>query len=94
MFVPYPGTTDYNNLKAQGRLEGAEQWSRYTSYPTHDNPPVYLPDGMTVDDVIRMHRRAFRRVYARPSTVWRHLVRIRTLSPMDALRGFWALYAT
>jgi radical SAM superfamily enzyme YgiQ (UPF0313 family) len=94
VFVPYPGTTDYNTLKAQGKLDGAEQWSRYTSYPTHANPPVYLPDGMTVDDVIRMHRRAFRRVYARPSTVWRHLVQIRTLSPLDALRGFWALYAT
>jgi anaerobic magnesium-protoporphyrin IX monomethyl ester cyclase len=94
VFVPYPGTTDYDNLKAQGKLQGAEQWSRYTSYPTRDNPPVYLPDGMSVDDVIRVHRRAFRRVYARPSTVFRHLVRIRTLSPMDALRGFWALYAT
>lgn len=94
VFVPYPGTTDYNNLKAEGKLQGAEDWSRYTSYPTHDNPPVYLPEGMSVDDVIRMHRRAFRRVYARPSTVWRHLVRIRTLSPIDALRGFWALYAT
>jgi radical SAM superfamily enzyme YgiQ (UPF0313 family) len=94
VFVPYPGTTDYDNLKGQGKLQGAEQWSRYTSYPTRENPPVYLPDGMSVDDVIRVHRRAFRRVYARPSTVWRHLVRIRTLSPMDALRGFWALYAT
>jgi radical SAM superfamily enzyme YgiQ (UPF0313 family) len=94
VFVPYPGTTDYNNLKAQGKLQGGEQWSRYTSYPTRDNPPVYLPDGMSVDDIIRVHRRAFRRVYARPSTVWRHLVRIRTLSPVDALRGFWALYAT
>jgi anaerobic magnesium-protoporphyrin IX monomethyl ester cyclase len=94
VFVPYPGTTDYNNLKEQGKLTGADQWSRYTSYPTRANPPVYLPEGMSVDDVIRMHRRAFRRVYARPSTVWRHLVKIRTLSPMDALRGFWALYAT
>lgn len=95
VFVPYPGTTDYTNLKAEGKLLGdTEEWSRYTSYPTRDNPPVYLPDGMSVDDVIRMHRRAFRRVYARPSTVWRHLVQIRTLSPMDALRGFWALYAT
>ncbi|MDX2167126.1 MAG: radical SAM protein [Deltaproteobacteria bacterium] len=94
VFVPYPGTQDYTTLKAAGKLQGAEQWSRYTSYPTRDNPPVYLPEGMTVDDVIRMHRRAFRRVYARPSTVWRHLVKIRTLSPMDALRGFWALYAT
>jgi anaerobic magnesium-protoporphyrin IX monomethyl ester cyclase len=94
VFVPYPGTTDYNNLKAQGKLQGADEWTRYTSYPTHENPPVYLPEGMTVDDMIRMHRRAFRRVYARPSAVWRHLVQIRTLSPMDALRGFWALYAT
>jgi anaerobic magnesium-protoporphyrin IX monomethyl ester cyclase len=94
VFVPYPGTTDYNNLKAQGKLQGDEEWTRYTSYPTRDNPPVYLPEGMTVDDMMRMHRRAFRRVYARPSAVWRHLVQIRTLSPLDALRGFWALYAT
>lgn len=95
VFVPYPGTTDYNNLKAQGKLIGdPEDWSRYTSYPTRDNPPVYLPEGMTLDDLLRVHRRAFRRVYARPSAVWRHLVKIRTLSPLDALRGLWALYAT
>ena len=94
VFVPYPGTTDYDNLKAQGKLSGATQWSRYSSYPTRENPPVYLPEGMTVDDVIRMHRRAFRRVYARPATIWRHLVQIRSLTPMDALRGAWALYAT
>jgi radical SAM superfamily enzyme YgiQ (UPF0313 family) len=94
VFVPYPGTTDYNNLKAAGKLHGAEEWSRYTSYPTRDNPPVYVPDGMTADDMLRIHRRAFRRVYARPSTIWRHLVKMRVLSPMDALRGFWALYAT
>lgn len=95
VFVPYPGTTDYNNLKAQGKLLGdAEDWSRYTSYPTRDNPPVYLPEGMKLDDLLRVHRRAFRRVYARPSAVWRHLVKIRTLSPLDALRGLWALYAT
>ncbi len=95
VFVPYPGTTDYNNLKAQGKLIGDhEQWSRYTSYPTRDNPPVYLPEGLTVDDMLRIHRRAFRRVYARPSAIWRHLFKIRTLSPVDAMRGFWALYAT
>lgn len=94
VFVPYPGTADYTRLKTEGKLHGADDWSRYTSYPTHDNPPVYLPDGMTVDDVIRLHRRAFRRVYARPSTLWRHLVQLRVLSPIDALRGFWALYAT
>jgi radical SAM superfamily enzyme YgiQ (UPF0313 family) len=94
VFVPYPGTEDYKTLKAAGKLQSPEEWSRYSSYPTHDNPPVYLPDGMTVDDVIRMHRHAFQKVYARPSAVWRHMVKIRTLSPVDALRGFWALYAT
>jgi len=95
VFVPYPGTTDYNNLKKDGKLIGDhEKWSRYTSYPTRDNPPVYLPEGVTVDEMIRIHRRAFRRIYARPSAVYRHLVKIRTLSPLDALRGFWALYAT
>lgn len=94
VFVPYPGTTDYTTLKAQGKIAETTQWTRYSSYPTRENPPVYLPDGMTVDDMMRLHRRAFRRVYARPSAVWRHLVKIRSLSPLDALRGFWALYAT
>ena len=54
VFVPYPGTADYENLRKAGAMEEPENWNRFTSYQTRNRPPAYVPDGMTADDLIRL----------------------------------------
>jgi radical SAM superfamily enzyme YgiQ (UPF0313 family) len=43
VFVPYPGTAEYDDLLKAGAMEEPENWSRFTSYPTRNRPPAYLP---------------------------------------------------
>ncbi len=93
IFVPYPGTPDYEKLKRSGALEEPENWERFTSYPTRDRPPAYVPDGMTVEDLIRYQRKAHRVFYLRPRVVMNHLFRDRTLSWRDAMAGLRLIVA-
>jgi anaerobic magnesium-protoporphyrin IX monomethyl ester cyclase len=87
VFVPYPGTADYHQLKEAGALDEPENWERFTSYPTRQRPPAYVPDGMTVDDLIRYQKKAYMAFYFRPRVAFNHLFRARTLGWRDAVAG-------
>jgi radical SAM superfamily enzyme YgiQ (UPF0313 family) len=87
VFVPYPGTAEYDKLLKAGKMEEPENWERFTSYPTRTRPPAYVPDGMTVDDLIRYQRKAYLSFYFRPRMVFNHLFRARTLGWRDAMAG-------
>jgi len=87
VFVPYPGTAEYDSLVKEGKLEEPENWGRFTSYPTSERPPAYVPDGMTVDDLIRYQKKAYLAFYFRPRMVLNHLFRARTLTWRDAMAG-------
>jgi anaerobic magnesium-protoporphyrin IX monomethyl ester cyclase len=91
VFVPFPGTPVHAELLAAGRLDAPRDWERYTSYPTREVPPCYVPDGLTAEDLIEAQRRAYAAFYLRPRMAWRHLVRIRALTPGDAWDGVRAL---
>ncbi|MBI2891528.1 MAG: cobalamin B12-binding domain-containing protein [Nitrospirae bacterium] len=78
VFVPYPGTDIYTTFsRDNGGLP--RDWVRYTSYPTPANPPVYLPPGLTAEQVIEAQRRAHRRFYLRSRMIARQILRIRTI---------------
>jgi len=87
VFVPYPGTAEYEKLKREGKLEEPENWDRFTSYPTLSRPPAYIPDGMSLDDLIRYQKKAYLSFYLRPRMVFNHLFRARTLGLRDAMAG-------
>ncbi len=93
VFVPYPGTPAYDDLMARGEIQTPTDWARYTSYPTVDNPPVYVPPGLDAQTVIDFQRRAHRSFYLRPRMVWRQLFQIRTLSVPDILDGLRSVMA-
>lgn len=78
VFVPYPGTEIFTEMNEQnGGLP--KEWLRYTSYPSPDNPPVYVPPGLTVEELIDAQRQAMRRFYLRPRMIARQLLKIRTV---------------
>lgn len=80
VFVPYPGTAAYNELLEKGEILAPDDWRRYTSYPTRDTPPVYVPKGLDAETIIAYQRRAHRSFYLRPRMVYRQLFEVRTLS--------------
>ncbi len=91
VFVPYPGTTAYNELLAAGEILAPDDWRRYTSYPTRETPPVYVPKGLDAATIIEYQRKAHRSFYLRPRMVYRQFVQIRTLSIGDIVDGLQAV---
>ncbi len=87
VFVPYPGTPEYARLLEEGSMPEPENWDRFTSYPTKSRPPAYLPDGMSVDDIIRYQRRAYLSFYVRPRMIMHQLFKVRTLGLKDMFDG-------
>jgi len=91
VFAPFPGAKVYEELLEQGGIPETEAWERFTNYPSHKNPPVYLPEGITLEDIIRYQRRALVRFYLRSRIILRHLFRIRTLGIRDVLAALDSL---
>lgn len=91
VFVPYPGTPSYEELMASGEIQAPTDWNRYTSYPTRDNHPVYVPQGLDAETVMAYQRRAHRSFYLRPRMIARQLFQVRSLSLGDILDGLASL---
>lgn len=93
VFVPFPGTPIHEQLMRTNAIDAPHDWHRYTSYPTRETPPNYLPEGLTTEDLIRAQKRAYSSFYIRPRMVARHLVKLRTLGVRDAFDGLRAVFS-
>ena len=85
VFSPFPGARVYEELRADGKIPDTEEWERFTNYPSRKNPPIYLPEALSLRDIIGYQRKALLRFYLRPRIILRHLVKIRTLGLRDVL---------
>lgn len=94
-FVPYPGTPIYYEFLKKGILKEPEcyEFERYTSYPTDDNPTIYVTEKLTQDDLMRLQKKAFRKFYLRPQMIYRHLFEIRALNLNDMYNGLQLVFA-
>jgi hypothetical protein len=90
-FVPYPGTEVYEQLVTSGAMPRVTDWRRYSVYPTRANPPVYVPPGLTADEIIFFQRWANLSFYLRPRMAARQLFQVRTLRPAEILSGLAAV---
>ena len=79
-------------------LPGAPQWNVYEKYGKLISTdlaafsfwePVFVPNGMTREELQELHRRFYRAFYLRPIIVWRHLKMLR--GPSDIRRYARAL---
>ncbi len=94
-FVPYPGTEIYNDFLKDGTLKMPEalDFGRYTSYPTDENPAIYVTEKLTQADLMRLQKKAFRKFYLRPGMIARHLFEIRALNVNDMYNGLQLVFA-
>lgn len=65
-FVPYPGTKLFTDLKAQNLFTDTVDWNRFTSYPSLENPPIYLPETLTTKRLVYLQKLAHLKFYMRP----------------------------
>jgi len=84
--TPYPGTELWESASRHGRFL-TDDLSKYTIWF-----PVYIPEGLTREDLEDALRTAYRRFYLSPSYLLRRLARIRSLEDIGRnLSGLKAL---
>lgn len=87
VFCPYPGSPEFGGMVARGELDTGVRddgsvdptvWRRYSSYLMFtDNPPIYVPEGRTIEELRTLQKRALREFYLRPRQIWQQLKRVR-----------------
>jgi radical SAM superfamily enzyme YgiQ (UPF0313 family) len=69
-FTPLPGCELYETIESYGTLE--DDWSKMSMWY-----PVFVPKGMSRDELIIYAKRSFRRFYFRPKILWGYLKNLR-----------------
>lgn len=79
LFVPFPGTLDYRRALESGTFTDPEYFL-HKIYPEFNFPdsPIYIPEGMTAEELLSKHRSAYNRYYFRPKFLLRTLLTIRS----------------
>lgn len=92
VFVPYPGTDIFKELRQKKQLENYTNWSGYTSYPTRENPVLWTTEGLSNDDLIQLQKYAFRKFYLRFFFILRHLFILRTFRFREMFGGLKVIF--
>ena len=98
IFTPYPGTEYYQTLKSAGKLiENLDDidftlsnWLRYTQYPVFGEKirPIYTPDGISYDQLVKYQQIALRKFYFRFRTLFTKQSRFR----INGLSDLWSYF--
>jgi anaerobic magnesium-protoporphyrin IX monomethyl ester cyclase len=84
-FVPFPGSKSNNMASRHGTL--VQDWDRMNYYE-----PVFVPSGLTENDLVEHTRRAYRSFYLKPRTIWAYVGRVRGIGHLLYLvKSFLAL---
>ncbi|MBF0464246.1 MAG: B12-binding domain-containing radical SAM protein [Nitrospirae bacterium] len=80
LFVPLPGTVEYIRAQKSGQFDPDYYLKKV--YPEFNFPDeaIYIPEGMTSEQLLKLHRNAYNRYYLRPRIVLKNLLSIRSAS--------------
>ncbi len=86
MMVPLPNTLDYERASKQSNFK-KEYW-KFRMFPEFNflDEPIYVPEGMDKEELIKLHKKAYNSFYFRPKYILRQLTSIRSFK--DVLRLF------
>lgn len=76
--IPLPGSELYDDLVKQGKISEPE-WEKFTTFNPNPDSLPYVPEGMTGEELLRLHRLANLKFYLRPRIIFRHLFVIRSI---------------
>lgn len=80
--TPIPGSQQFREAAQYGSLDESD-WSKFNYWR-----PVFVPRGLTRDQLLAKHREFYRRFYFRPRILWRYMLSF--ISPSGP-RRLWAL---
>jgi len=76
--TPYPGT-EFHDFAVAQHLDFSD-WTKFAAARYAD--PLYIPKGLTAEEMKRSHRLAYRRFYMRPAYLWRSLFKIKSFGDL------------
>lgn len=79
LFVPLPGTLEYKRAQETGTFSDPEYFL-HEIYPEFNFPDslLYIPEGITAEQLFNVHKNAYSRYYFRPKFLMRALLSIRS----------------
>lgn len=83
LFVPLPGTLDYKRAKKTGTFPDPEYFL-HSIYPEFNFPDsvLYIPEGMTAEELFNKHKSAYNRYYFRPKFLLKSLMSVRSIADL------------
>lgn len=78
--TPIPGSPQYKDVAKFGRLDESD-WAQFSYWR-----PVFVPFGLSEQQLLEAHRRFYRRFYLRPRIIWRYF--LESLSPAGIKRAY------
>lgn len=85
VFVPFPGAADYILAQKEGTFDPDFYKKRIIPEFNFIDSLVYIPAGFTEEEILRLHKLAYRSCYFRPRTILRHLRNIRSVHDVSHL---------
>ena len=76
--IPLPGSQYYEDLVNSGKIKPGD-WDKFTTFNPDPATLPYIPEGLTGEELQRLHRKATWRFYVRPKMIFRHLFVLRTI---------------
>lgn len=85
LFVPFPGTADWQRAQKRGTFDSSYYQKKILPEINFLDSPIYVPEGMTAQELLQFHRRAYNRYYLRPKFVAKRLMKLNSFSELLSL---------
>ncbi len=94
--TPFPGSELYYDLVRDNKIDqyAWDQYSQYASLSSGKEELVYVPDGLTVDDLYRWQKTAIREFYLRWPPIWRTIKNFRPRMTPEMLYSSAILFSS
>lgn len=78
LLVPYPGSEIYETIIKE-RPNISNEWDKYTSFSSMTkNEPVYVPSGISAQELKSLHKNAYRQIYLKPAFIFNHIKKLKS----------------
>lgn len=77
--IPFPGTELYQIAEKYGAFE--RDWKKMSVF----KEPIFVPHGLTKEDLMRWNKKAFWSFYLQPRIIFNYLVQIRSLQELKVI---------
>lgn len=92
LMVPLPGTVEYRRAQESGTFDPEYYMKELVPEINFLDKPIYVPEGMTAQTLLAIHRSAYKRCYFRPRVVLNKLLSVRSVGDVwNLVRGAYTL---